>query len=708
MNKKILQGMCCAMAFCLVTGPDSGRLSAFEVDTVADVKEDKKEEKTEESRIVVTGTRTRKLMKEAPVKTEVVDRARMEAKGAGTLFDALNAELGLLSDNQCQNCGANTISMNGLEGNYTQFLFNGLPVVSSLAGVYFMQQFPTELVERIEVVRGGGSALYGGGAIGGVINIITKKPVTNEANITYKHEFIKGDEAAAHLMSGYASVVSRNGKAGIALYGSKSERGEWDANGDNYSDLSRTVSKTFGASGYLTIMKNMELVYNLYTLYEDRKGGNNLDKEAFQSNIREEAKTNRDAGDFKLEHKVSDMFEYTVFGAFAYTKRHTYYGPAADPSDPLNLPDNVTLYGKTDNPYYVTGFNANIRPIKGHTITFGYEYTSDKIDDENPGMGRQVEEIYRNHGALVQYDWDLKLLDIIAGVRADKHSELDDMVISPRASAVFRLGERVRLRGTVASGFKAPQVFDEDFHIEVALASGSGHNQVIINSDDIKEERSWSYSGDIAVDLRFGNILLDLGLGGFYTTIKDKMEVDYTAPSYTVGNIDYFLRDNVSGTSKIAGANAELGVSIGRLIKWSSGFTWVSTAKLPEEQVFENGSTKDILRVPKTSGFSMLQFFYKTLTASLSLQHIGKQKLEHDTGLPNLLLEETDPFWVLNARIQYRWNIDGSRYAEIFAGIDNITDAYQEDLDKGDTRDAGYIYGPIKPRTYYCGLKMGI
>jgi len=148
--------------------------------------------------------------------------------------------------------------------------------------------------------------------------------------------------------------------------------------------------------------------------------------------------------------------------------------------------------------------------------------------------------------------------------------------------------------------------------------------------------------------------------------------------------------------------------TLGKYVKWSNGFTWTALAELPEEQEFENGSTKDILRTPKTSGFSMLQFFYKTLGASLSLQHIGKQKLEHDTGLPNTLLEETDPFWVLNARVQYRWNIDAGRYAEIFAGIDNITDAYQDDLDKGDTRDAGYIYGPIKPRTYFFGMKVGI
>ncbi|MCU0845457.1 MAG: TonB-dependent receptor [Spirochaetes bacterium] len=689
-------------AMCLDMAP----LTAFEVETGTE--SEAAEKAGADSKIVVTGTKTRKYMKTAPVKTEVVDRERIEAKGAGTLFDALNAETGLLADNQCQNCGTNTVSINGLEGNYTQVLFNGYPTLSSLAGVYFMQQFPVELIDRVEVVRGGASALYGSGAIGGVINVITRKPVANQASLTYKQEFIQGDEALAHTVSGFASVVSRNGKAGIALYGSKMERDEWDANGDGYSDLSRTNSKTFGASGYFAIIKGMELAYNLYTLYEDRKGGNNLDKEPFQSNIREQAKSNRDAGDFRLEHEVSDVFSYTLFGAFARSHRHTYYGPADDPSDPLNLPDNVTLFGNTKNPYYVTGANATIAPVKSHVISLGYEYTSDRIEDENPGMGREVEEHYQNHGAYAQYDWDMKVLNLIAGVRTDKHSEMDGFVVSPRVSAIVRFTDHLRLRGSVARGFKAPQVFDEDFHIEVALASGSGHQQVIINSEEIEAEKSISYSCDLGADAHFGDFLVDAGIGGFYTGIKDKMEVDYTAPSQVVGNIDYFLRDNVDGTSKVIGGNFEASLSYRNLLRFSSGVTWIAKAVVPEEQVFDNDSTKDMLRVPEMTAFAMLQAFLSDLTATFSTQYIGSQKLEHDVGTPLNRLEKTDTFLVLNAQLQYRWKIDEHRTADVFAGVDNITDSYQDDLDVGDTRDAGYIYGPIKPRTCFAGMRVSI
>lgn len=691
------------MAICFA----SSALMAFEVETeIEKAQVDKPEES--DSKIVVTGTKTKKFMKTAPVKTDVVDRERMEAKAADSLFDALNSETGLLADNQCQNCGANTVGINGLEGNYTQVLFNGYPTVSSLAGVYLLQQLPVELIDRVEIVKGGSSALYGSGAIGGVVNVITRKPVANQASLTYKQEFVKGDEALAHTVSGFVSAVSRNGKAGIALYGTKVERDEWDANGDDYSDLARTVSKTFGASGYFTLMKGMELIYNVYSLYEDRKGGNNLDKEAFDSNIREEIKSNRDSGDFRLEHEVSDVFSYAIFGAFARSKRHTYYGPAADPADPLNLSDNVKLYGNTENPYLVTGMNATITPFKKHVISLGYEYTSDRIDDENPGMGREIEEHYQNHGAYAQYDWDMNVVNLVAGVRADKHSEMDEIVASPRFNAIVRFSEHLRLRGGVAMGYKAPQVFDEDFHIEVALASGSGHEQVIINSDDIEAERSMSYNVDLNADAHLGDLLLDVGIGGFYTSIQDKLEVDYSAPSSTVGNIDYFLRDNVDGTSKVIGASLEASASYRNLLRFSSGATWIMKSVLPEEQEFDNETTDEMLRVPEATAFAMLQAFMGDITATLSGQYIGSQKLEHDVGTALNRLETTDSFLVLNAQLQYRWKIDEYSYADIFAGIDNITDSYQDDLDEGDTRDAGYIYGPIKPRTYYLGMRVGI
>ncbi len=151
-------------------------------DEETEIEEKKKEEKKEtvedstDEEIVVTGTKTEKLVSEAPVKTSVVGKAEMEKKNAATLADAIDNTTGVRVENNCQNCGFNQVRLNGLDGHYSQILIDGKGVYSSLAGVYGLEHIPVQMIERVEIVKGGGSSLYGGSAVAGVINVITKKP----------------------------------------------------------------------------------------------------------------------------------------------------------------------------------------------------------------------------------------------------------------------------------------------------------------------------------------------------------------------------------------------------------------------------------------------------------------------------------------------------------------------------------------------------
>jgi outer membrane receptor for ferrienterochelin and colicins len=126
--------------------------------------------------------------------------------------------------------------MNGLEGAYSQILINSRPVFSALAGVYGLDMIPTNMVDRIEVVKGGGSALYGGNAIAGTVNIITKDPTENRFDLGYNHAFING-ESPDRTLSFNGSVVNRKLDKGITLYGFHRNRDHWDANGDGFQKL---------------------------------------------------------------------------------------------------------------------------------------------------------------------------------------------------------------------------------------------------------------------------------------------------------------------------------------------------------------------------------------------------------------------------------------------------------------------------------------
>lgn len=145
--------------------------------------------------VVVTGSKSETKRRNSPVLVSVVSDKLFNMVNACSLADGLGFQPGVRVENDCQNCGFTQVRINGLDGHYSQILMNSRPVFSALAGVYGLEQLPANMIDRVEIMRGGGSALFGSSAIGGTINIITKDPSTNYA------------EAAHSLTSDRKSVV---------------------------------------------------------------------------------------------------------------------------------------------------------------------------------------------------------------------------------------------------------------------------------------------------------------------------------------------------------------------------------------------------------------------------------------------------------------------------------------------------------------------
>lgn len=135
--------------------------------------------------VVVTSSKSEVRRRESPALVNVITGKLFETVGACSLADGLNFQPGVRVENDCQNCGFTQVRINGLDGHYSQILMNSRPVFSALTGVYGLEQIPANMIERVEVMRGGGSALFGSSAIGGTINIITKDPMTNSARVAH-------------------------------------------------------------------------------------------------------------------------------------------------------------------------------------------------------------------------------------------------------------------------------------------------------------------------------------------------------------------------------------------------------------------------------------------------------------------------------------------------------------------------------------------
>lgn len=167
--------------------------------------------------VVVSANRNEVSRREAPVVVNVMSAKLFETVNSTDLAKSLNYQSGLRVENNCQNCGFPQVRINGLEGPYSQILINSRPVISALSGVYGLEQIPVNMVERVEIVRGGGSALFGANAVGGTINIITKDPVSNSFQVSSMMSNMNG-KSWEQYMGGNVSLVAKDNTYGIALY----------------------------------------------------------------------------------------------------------------------------------------------------------------------------------------------------------------------------------------------------------------------------------------------------------------------------------------------------------------------------------------------------------------------------------------------------------------------------------------------------------
>ena len=173
--------------------------------------------------VVVTGTKTFKRQTESPVIVNVITSKTLENTQSCSLSEGLKFQPGLRVEVDCQTCNYSQLRMNGLAGAYSQILINGRPIFSPLTGLYGMEQIPANMIDRIEVVRGGGSSLYGSSAVGGTVNIITKIPDRNSFDISMNTASINGG-ALDNNLSGNINVLSKNTKSRRIRFLSKTKQ----------------------------------------------------------------------------------------------------------------------------------------------------------------------------------------------------------------------------------------------------------------------------------------------------------------------------------------------------------------------------------------------------------------------------------------------------------------------------------------------------
>tara|TARA_B100001741_G_scaffold313204_1_gene318536 strand:- start:8709 stop:11012 length:2304 start_codon:yes stop_codon:yes gene_type:complete len=659
--------------------------------------------------VVVTGTKTFKRKTESPVIVNVIDGRQLESVQACNLAEGLNYQPGIRVENDCQTCNYTQLRMNGLTGGYSQILINGRPIFSPLTGLYGMEQIPVNMIDRIEVVRGGGSSLYGSSAVGGVVNVITKIPKRNGFSFGYDYSSIK-KSVDDKVLYGNTTVITENQTAGATVFINNRIRDWYDHNGDNYSELPHLKDNTFGANFFFLPSGNQKLEINMGSLHEYRYGGEMIDGSAHFSMQAEERVHDVLLANLDYQINFNDgTSSFITYLASQQTQREHYTGIRPDTAtvediDHLSNPP----YGVSLNTTSQFGFQLNHKYenfLGSNVFTVGSEYTTDNIMDEISAYNYLVDQKMKTIGVFLQSDWDLtERINLLSGSRLDKHSLLDKMVISPRVSLLYKLQKNTQFRMSYSTGFRAPQAFDTDLHIAFA---GGGISRIEL-ADDLKEERSKSLSSSINYDKASSHYIYGFTLEGFHTRLDDAF---YQDPDGEDEFGEVFVKRNGDGAN-VKGVTVEFRVNYDKKIQIESGFTiQKSLYENPVSYSDELGSKRSFLRTPNNYGYATIDYTPSDkFRLSTNLVHTGTMDLVHMGGAPEQQNDEyktSDVFNAIGVKATYVQKMKKVAVSlEYSLGVKNLTNDYQSDFDSGKERDSNYIYGPSVPRTFYVGFVM--
>ena len=665
------------------------------------------ESATSLNEVVVSANRNETTRRTAPSLVSVLDMQTLDVTNSKTLSDGLKFQPGLRVENNCQNCGTTQVRINGMEGSYSQILIDSRPMIGALAGVYGLEQIPANMIERIEVVRGGGSALFGANAIGGTINIITREPIRNSGEFSHTLSSINGTGTLENNTTFNASLVNDTRNAGIMVYGQHRIRDGFDIDGDGFTELPSIKNRSLGFRSFLKTGIYSRLTLEYRNIHEFRRGGDRLDLQPYESYITEQVEHYINSGSISFDKYSSDQkSKLNLYAAASHTNRGSYYGagtpfnkntPTVEPGMSEDEIDNINKiiennqlrinsFGKTSELTYQIGGHfihsfSNLWFMPAD-LTLGGEYLGSELDDIS---GYRTESLFQETHTLsgfMQNEWKTDMWSFLVGGRLDKHNLVDNAIFSPRLNLRYNPTESINFRLTYSEGFRAPQIFDENLHVDIA-----GGEQIIrVLSDNLKEERSRSISGSVDMYHQVSNnSILNLLVEGFYTKLNN--------PFTEVRRGNEIFIENASFGAMVYGLNLEGRAVLSSKFDLQAGATlqrslyeeerkWWEPQNIEEEELDEVTPTKRMMRTPNSYAYFVATYTpTNKLSASLSGNYTGSMLVPHDAGFGIEGIDrfskvnttkDSPSFFELNTKIAYIININIDTQLELNAGIQNI------------------------------------
>lgn len=591
--------------------------------------------------VVVTGTLKPVIRSESPVPVEVYTPQFFRKNPSPSIFEALQNVNGVRPQINCSVCNTGDIHINGLEGPYTMVTIDGMPIVSSLASVYGLFGIPNQLIERIEIVKGPASSLYGSEAVGGLINIITKNPL--------KAPRLSVDVMATSWQEYSADIglKMRAGKNAHSLLGINyfNYQNPVDNNNDQFTDVTLQHRISIFNKWSWVRPGNRAANFAARYFYEDRWGGDMRWNRIYRGTkgiYGESIYTTRLEllGNYELPVKEKLLFSYS----YNFHNQDSYYG-----TTPFKARQHIAFNQLT--------WDKNV--ADRHDLLAGIALRYNWYDDNSTAT---IDTVTRHNepdkvflpGIFVQDQITLRPSQkLLLGVRYDHHPA-HGHIFTPRIAYKWSLDKHNIIRLNAGTGFRVVNLFTEDH------AALTGARDVVIE-EDLKPERSMNVNLNYNSKIPVGSSYIGLDASAWYTYFTNQILPDYTAHQNKI------IYRNLDGHASSKGISLNIDYNFMNRLKILAGATFQEVQRVDKS----NGKTVRTKPLLTENWSGTWVITYSFPDAGVSFDYTGNVYGPMQLPLGSNLdpRHEYSPVWSIQ-NLQCTKKI--SKQWEVYGGVKNL------------------------------------
>lgn len=397
--------------------------------------------------VVVSATRSSRTIDEIPTRTEVIAAEELGEKAimnSTNIAMILRESTGIQIQQTSANSANQSLRIQGLDGRYTQLLRDGFPLFSGFSGGLSVMQVPPLDLQQVEVIKGSASTLYGGGAIAGLVNLVTKRPNKDEPELSL---MLNQTSALGTTLNAFAS--KRNEKLGYTFYASANRQTAYDPNNDDFSDIPEVRGLSINPKLFYYIDDKTTLWFGVNGTWEDRLGGDLkvIDNEADSIHtFSEQNLSNRYSTQLQFEKKFDDNKQFTFKNSFNYFDRN------------IEIP-NFEFQGKQLGSFTEASYSINSEKMDW---IFGANLFTDNFNEPSAVDSLSRDYNFTTVGGFVQNTWNASdKISIETGLRTDHNLDYGTFVL-PKVSLLYKASRKLSGRIGGGYGYKLPTIFTED------------------------------------------------------------------------------------------------------------------------------------------------------------------------------------------------------------------------------------------------------